>query len=341
MADLDPGLASILSQIMGAGGGTVGSANSAEGAQAGLTLSQLQQLMMGTARQSITTKPFHGVVPSWVPPEVKTYVRAGVVDPYLGTGQSEGEYRVYMGGHKKITTHKAVGGGYASYGNDLAKPTIKTTTRKEDKTLTVAQAVNQPYLWDESEVASAIKKFQAAGITSVTDFDSLTKAWGSLVQRAGAMYSMSAGQRKVTPWDVLGLYKNEMTKAGTLPPDPNRTTTQVSRSVQDISEGDAWSTLQQTLSNMLGRDPSDQELRDFTYRMNSLAAHNPSITKTITKYQNGEVASQQSHTTEGFSAGDMAQAAYNRAQDDPLYAETQAGTTYFNAAISALGAIGG
>ena len=92
---------------------------------------------------------------------------------------------------------------------------------------------------------------------------------------------------------------------------------------------------------MLGRDPTDQEMRDFTYRMNQLAARNPSISKTITSYKNGEAVSQNTHTNPGFTAADMAQKAYDTAQSNPDYAEYQSATTYFNAALSALGPIGG
>lgn len=119
------------------------------------------------------------------------------------------------------------------------------------------------------------------------------------------------------------------------------TKTQTSTSVSQISEGEAWSTLRQGLQAMLGRDPSDEEVRDFTYRMNQLAAQNPAISKTITSYKNGDAIS--SHTEaidSGFSGADVQQAAYHDAVNDPQYAEYQSATTYYNAALSALGAIG-
>lgn len=116
---------------------------------------------------------------------------------------------------------------------------------------------------------------------------------------------------------------------------------QVSRSVSDITEGQAFSSLQGTLSAMLGRDPSDDEVRDFTYRMNALAAENPSISTTIARYKNGEMVGTKTKTDPGFTPDDMAMEAYEGAQADPEYAETQAGITYFNAAMSALGPMGG
>lgn len=117
--------------------------------------------------------------------------------------------------------------------------------------------------------------------------------------------------------------------------------TQTSRSISEITEGQAWASIQGTLQQMLGRDPTDQELRDFTYRMNRMAADNPTITRTIQQYKDGELDSTTSRTRGGFTAADMAQEAYDQAQNDPEYAEFQAATTYFSALQSALGAIGG
>jgi hypothetical protein len=158
---------------------------------------------------------------------------------------------------------------------------------------------------------------------------------------------MTTSGQKMSP---MGYVKNLIRMNGGDPSAPldaaaanepftgNKTTTQ--RSVSEITEGEAWSSLQQTLSAMLGRDPSDEEVRQFTYKMNGLAAQNPAISKTITKYKDGEAVSSSTHTSGGFSAGDVAQSAYEKAQDNPEYGEYQAATTYFNAAMSALGAIG-
>lgn len=123
--------------------------------------------------------------------------------------------------------------------------------------------------------------------------------------------------------------------------DPNRTETQTYRTINEITEGQAWASLQGTLSQMLGRDPSDQELRDFTYRMNQMAASNPTITKTVQRFKDGELSGTTSRTSGGFDSADIAQEAYDEAQSDPEYAEYQAATTYFSALQQALGAIGG
>lgn len=230
---------------------------------------------------------------------------------------------------------------------DVETPGEKTgrkgKDKKVDKTLTALQAMNLPYTWDEEEIADAMKRMRQAGI-NVTSFDrgegSLLSVWGALVDRAAMTYGMSEGARKVTPWDVLDMYKSEAQANGTFTNYQGGTESVVRRSVAEITEGQAWDSLRTTVSQMLGRDPSDQELRDYTYRMNQLAAQNPEISKTIAKYKNGEVVSESTSTTGGFTGSDMAQEAYEDAQSNPEYAEYQSATTYFNATLSALGAIG-
>jgi hypothetical protein len=119
------------------------------------------------------------------------------------------------------------------------------------------------------------------------------------------------------------------------------TKTQTTRNITEITEGQAWSGIQGALSSMLGRDPSDQETRDFTYRMNQMAAENPSISKTVYRFRNGDQVGTTTHTDPGFTPDDMQQDAYDTAQNDPEYAEYRGASTYFNAAMSALGPIGG
>lgn len=351
---MDPGLSQLLQGVMqtapqSGAQAPAGAFPGANTAQQPYSLADIEQLLAGLGRSSQTTAPYVGSMPSWVPQPVRKYVRQGVLDPYVGTGQNPGSWRVYMGRTKgRNVQHTEM--HQKTFGPDPIMYASTTTKHKPagDKTQTIQQAANEIFLWHPDQVASAIQRFQAAGMTDVVDFKTLQGAWGELVQRAGSMYSLSSGKRKVTPWDVLDIYKTEQEKAGIKPPplgpgDPgfNGSVAHVTRTVSTISKGDAFVALQQTLSNMLGRDPSEQELRDFTYRMNSLASSDPSITKTIQKYKNGQAVSETNHTDAGFNSNDIAAAAYNKAQADPDHAEFQAATTYYNAALSALGPIGG
>lgn len=219
-------------------------------------------------------------------------------------------------------------------GNDMEAP---ATT---DKAQSITRAKNLPYLWDEDEVDAAMKRMQDAGL-DVTSFDSLTAKWNALVDRASTTYMLSEGEKKLTPWDVLDLIQREDESANGGEAAGNFTHVSTSKSIQDISEGEAWATLQSNLSRMLGRDPSDQEVRDFTHRMNGLAARNPSISRTVATYKDGRLTNSTTREVDsGFTADDMAMTSYEDAQADPEYGAFQAASTYFNATQQALGAIG-
>lgn len=286
-------------------------------------------------------------LPHWVPQELRPHLTAGSeltgrYDPYLGRLDDPGDDRVYMGAEmarpkggvsapEGLTPSEARAAGVDH--NDFPKK------RKRDQTLTLTQAQNLPYTWEDEEVAEVMKRLRRAGI-NVRNFDELKAVWDSLVDRASKSYTLSLGKRKLTPWDVLELTRREAEETGSLVNYEDGTQTRTATSVSEISEGASWATLRTTLSALLGRDPTDREVRDYAYRMNTLAAKNPSITETITRYEAGEAVSQESSKTGGFDADDMAREAYDQAQDDPEYAKVQAGTTYFNALLQGLGAIG-
>lgn len=309
-----------------------------------LTEALLGSAMDVTGRHGVTGRDFRGVLPPWASNLPTTTTSDPDFDPYFGVVSQQGDERVYMGGERTTVTRPTSTGNKFSVelGDAPApEPGVVTTTEKSDKTLTALQATNLPYTWDEGEVVDAMKKMQSAGLlTGSATFDDLVQAWGGLVNRAAMTYSMTEGKRKITPWDVLDLYKSEAQASGTWK-DPNRSETQVHRTINEIDEGEAWNAIQSNLSQMLGRDPSDQETRDFTYKMGRLAASNPTISKTVTQYKNGDAVSATTHSKPGFTAADMAHEAYDAAQAEPDYAEYRAAGYLFNALQSALGPIGG
>lgn len=303
----------------------------------------LQDILRGTSmdvtgRRAMGGSALGPYLPKWYP--VEKFNSLGVttadVDPYLGVFETQTDDRVWFGTTKPKAAQKPIlGREYAQgEGEDLGE-----AEPAGDKTSTVEAAVNMPFLWEQDEIDEAMEKMRAAGLP-VKDFDDMTAVWQKMVTRASQIYSLSAGEKKVSPWDALDMYKSEAEKSGTLQA-LNRSEVRTATSVNELTEGQSWSVLRQTLSSMLGRDPSDQELRDYTYRMNSLAAKNPSISRTVTKYKDGEAVSSNTHSSGGFTESDAAEAAYMQAQNDPDYAEYQSATTYYNALQSALGPLGG
>ena len=265
--------------------------------------------------------------PAWATNRV---IRAGKVSPY-------GEPMVYLGGRErkaKSATDQNAGSPRRAdaLGEDFG-------VYEEPVEATLTHAMNRPYQWSEEKILESMRRMREAGI-NVTDFDTLTQVWGGLVNRAAHIYSLSGGTKKVTPWDVLDMHKSEAADAGTLVDYESGTKTTTQRTVNEITEGQGWQVMQQVLAQQLGRDPSDDEVRDFTFRMNQAAARNPSITETIQRYKAGEIVEADSTTTGGWTGADVARAAEQEAQADPDWAEYQASTTFYNAALGALGAIG-
>ena len=333
---LDPGL---VAQLMG------DSATATPGQPIDIVSLLQGTAMQVTGREGMTGTPFSGVLPAWAK-DVPAAVLGDVnFDPYLGIVSEKGDERVYMGAIEKAATpgvdvHTAERPDTHTGEFALPQDVGPTQATVSDGTLTSTQVANLPYTWTEENITEAMKRMREAGI-NVTSFDQLNQVWGGLVDRASMVYSLSEGKNKVTPWDVLDMYKSEAKAADSYINYESGTRTSTTKSIGHITEGEAWSSLQGTLSKMLGRDPSDQEVRDFTYKMNQLAAKNPAISQTISKYKAGDVTSSTTSTEGGFTGADVAEAAYGQAQSNPGYAEFQSASTYYNAALSALGAIGG
>lgn len=212
---------------------------------------------------------------------------------------------------------------------------------REPSTITVAEAKELPWGWGKERQRKWMDRLSEATGLEFNNFNDAVDLWGLAVERAAKMYNGSKGNNLITPWDALDLYKDEgMFSEGGAAEEAGFTGTRKQRhvDVNKISEGDAWSTMRSAVSSLLGRDPSDQEVRDFAYRMNNLAAKNPSISETVTKYQDGQaVRSKTSVVEPGMTANDVALAAYEDAQDDPDYGAYQAASTYMNLLLQAIG----
>lgn len=254
--------------------------------------------------------------------------------------------RVYMGNTEtsKVSSPEHIG---------LAGPTDAElagtgTTETKHKTTTVQAALNQPYLWSEDKRSEVMKKMREAGYNITTfaeafgDGVSNGGLWTELVARASRAFVLSNGENLVTPWDMLAADKKENIANGTLDKNGNIVSTSTSTSVNTLSEGQAWDVLRTTVQNMLGRDPSDQDVRDFLSMANNDAAKDPSktVTTTHTDTESG-TSNTTSHTTGGYTSADAAKAAYEQTHDSADYGAYQSATTYFNALLAGLGEVAG
>ena len=243
------------------------------------------------------------------------------------------------------------------WGGGFTEGDFEVSKERSPKFLTAEQFLNRFDEQDREDFLRMRNLMIAAGVLSPTSADPYSVRT-ALETVLGKVATMNQAGTMITPFawlsnlaamngfdpDSIGAEENfdpAAALAGGGDEPFTGTKTQISRTVNDLTDGQAWAVLRNNLQSMLGRDPSDQEMRDFAYKMNQAAARNPTITKTIAEYEEGELMSTTSKTRGGFTMDDANMAAYEQAQNDDEYAEYQASTVYFNALLSALGPIGG
>lgn len=121
--------------------------------------------------------------------------------------------------------------------------------------------------------------------------------------------------------------------------DLSKTTTQTYKTVDFMDPMDAKNLTRGMLQQELGRDPTQAEYEDFLSAINAAERHDPSVTHVTSQYgSDGSLLHQNTVTHQGIGAAGLQQVAYEKAQNQPGWAEWQAMGTYAPALFSALGA---
>lgn len=275
------------------------------------------------------------VVPPWVTdprqvPYPQTY--------YTGASADMADDRVYMG-HEVTLGPTETPHHMGELDSNFEEP--KPGRQKAPTSITVQQALNRPYTWDDNKINDVMAKMRHAGL-SVDNFQDMTQAWEMLVTRASKIFGVSRGKREVSPWDVLSTVKKENVANGVLDKEGNIVQKSVNKTVSDISNADAWATLRSAMTSSLGRKPTDDEVREFAARANEAAQQDPTVTTTrsVTNADTGQ-SSSTSHSTGGFTGNDAAQMATDQLENTDEYARYQSATTYTNALLGALDEVAG
>lgn len=129
-----------------------------------------------------------------------------------------------------------------------------------------------------------------AGI-AVKSYDDVAKIWQQVVQQAASTYSTTG--KKVTPWSLLQLRGKTMVNGK----PASKTTT--STSIDEVDPAEAKVMIKNSLQQMLGRDPRQDEIEDFISKAQTIAKANPSVTTTTTQYGFDGVATDQSSVSKG------------------------------------------
>jgi len=178
------------------------------------------------------------------------------------------------------------------------------------------------WLTDEktfNQIRDAAKK---SGI-DVQSYDDVAKLWQSVVSQAAAAYSTTG--KKVTPWALLQLRGKSMVNG-----KPAAKTT-TSTNIDEMDPAQAKVMIKQSLQQMLGRDPRQDEIDDFVAKAQTIAQQNPQVTKTTTQYDFAGTPTDQTSVSHGGADVVNAKAqlaAEQSAENAPDYAQYQAAGVY-------------
>ena len=250
------------------------------------------------------------------------------------------------------------GGGY--------DPHVVTKGRSPVQ-LTSAQALAAFDAFSRKDFLHFRNLFIAAGLVGEgADPMTVRSAYASLLDQ---MVSVQAAGNQISPQ----AYVNNLIRMNGLDPSKIGSSvdfstkaaakpwTKTQTSVYDLSPEDARASLEDTMTKMLGRAPTEEEIHDFINAAQTAAKKDPTTaTATFTPGDTGLSGDSSTQDTsggvttqtdangttvidqhQGFSAQDVAQMAQNRAKNAPDYAEYQAVATYFPALQQMLGASAG
>jgi hypothetical protein len=239
---------------------------------------------------------------------------ANKVDPRTGKKLKDTGNAVYMGTTKQ-QIRRAIRGGEFEGGQNRTPESIDVDdVRSADELMS--------WLSEEktfNQIRDAAKK---AGI-DVQSYDDVAKVWEQVVKQAAATYSLSG--KKVTPWALLSLRGKSMVNGK----PASKTTT--SSTIEAMDPAQAKVMLKNSLAQMLGRDPRQDEIEDFIAKAQTIATQNPNVTTTTTQFGfDGEPVSQSSVSRGGSDVvSAKAQLEAERlAENAPDYAQYQAAGVY-------------
>lgn len=193
-------------------------------------------------------------------------------------------------------------------------------------------------------------KFQ--GANADMGIDGATSAWDNLLQTS-IMLNKSSKGKQWTPWDVLETYNHKPGSMGTHKSGDwlidnatgekvkyvgpkSKTTKNTAIDLSNPEQVQAIAT--QTLTQMIGRAPTDKELATFKATLNGYEKSHPAITTTTENYDDqGQVTSTNQSQTGGVDDAARSVVLGEGLKKTKEYGKYQSGTTYFNALMQMIG----
>lgn len=158
----------------------------------------------------------------------------------------------------------------------------------EDETGRVSADSVVNWMYDKKKSTEIFNRLVKMGF-DVKNWGEAFEIWKQAVNHASDAYMSSNQRMKMSPWDMIEMMKPSKEEIAARVPSPwrglqyNQTSTQVD--MADVSPETAKAMITQTLTQALGRGPSDQEIADFTARAAAIIHENPLTTQHTASYE--------------------------------------------------------
>lgn len=160
---------------------------------------------------------------------------------------------------------------------------------KNDNTLSIADAKNQFYTWDNKTLNGFVKRLSSYGFENVSRITAKTM-WDMAVEGSSQWYSGSNGQQKVTPNQYLQWYSKGKTGSAERLPQ---------KQVYLYDKTAIQGVIDDTLTSVLGRKATADENKQFMAKLKDMV-NEGTVTTTSTQVVNGKKMNV-TKTTPGFS----------------------------------------
>lgn len=228
-----------------------------------------------------------------------------------------------------------------------------------DQGTTYGDAQNLPAQWYANDpgfykqfLSKAIM-YKLPNISSDSGLPEVGAAWDNLLQTAINLNKANPTGKQWTPWDILDSYNRPAGSLGTRKVGDflvdvatgekvkyvgpkSKTTKQTAIDLSNPEQVQAIAT--QTLTQMIGRTPTDKELAQFKATLNGYEKSHPETTTTTDTYDDmGNVAASNVVHSGGVTDAARQTVLGSGVQKTKEYAKYQGGTTYFNALMQMVG----
>jgi hypothetical protein len=224
---------------------------------------------------------------------------------------------------------------------------------------TYGQAQNLPAQWYSSDpgfykqfIAKAVM-YKLPGASADMGLPEAGSVWDNLLQTAINLNKAGGKKTDWTPWDVLDSYNRPAGSLGTRKVGDwlidnatgekvkyvgpkSKTTSQTAIDLSNPEQVQAIAT--QTLTQMIGRAPTDKELAQFKATLNGYEKSHPETTTTTDTYDDmGNVSASNVVHSGGVTDAARQTVLGEGVQKTKEYGKYQAGTTYFNSLMQMIG----